>query len=373
MNIGIITQPIKANYGGVLQNFALQQVLIKMGHTPITYDGEIFIYKDKYTDFKISLKTLIKKLLGKRVEYDSPSYRDFIGQRMKTFVNAHITKTPVLKSDRDYYRAMKIYPVDAFIVGSDQVWRPAYNQQTALGRSFLDFAKEKKNLIRLTYAASFGTDIWEFSESQTRLYANLIKKFDAISVREDTAINLCKEYFDVDATHVLDPTMFLDADDYIRVANNPLDAPKHVFSYVLDMDEEKMQFINSIAHSLSLPVKLMETDIRDGRPLEERIQPSVEEWLQGFINAEFIVCDSFHGMVFSIIFNKPFIVLANESRGMSRFKSLLSTFNLSDRMISKPYKSKLDLKNIDWSFVNNQRKNLQRQSLLFLTSNLNKQ
>ena len=99
---------------------------------------------------------------------------------------------------------------DAFIVGSDQVWRPSYNQH--LEQAFLNFTENWKNVKRIAYAASFGVDNWEFTKKQTKECKRLVQKFDFVSVREDTAVNLCKEHLGIEATHVLDPTLLLSAD-----------------------------------------------------------------------------------------------------------------------------------------------------------------
>ena len=107
-------------------------------------------------------------------------------------------------------------------------------------------------------------------------------------------------------------------------------------------------------------------------PLEERIQQPVEKWLRAFYDAEFVITDSFHACVFSIIFNKPFIVYGNKERGYARFESLLSLFALEDRLVSSPCEvNKVLQATIDWDRVNSIRKQKKEESLSFLTNNLN--
>ena len=106
-------------------------------------------------------------------------------------------------------------------------------------------------------------------------------------------------------------------------------------------------------------------------PLEERIQQPVEKWLRAFYDAEFVITDSFHACVFSLIFNKPFIVYGNKERGFARFESLLNLFGLEERLVCSPNDVKKTLeKNIDWNRVNSIHKQMKEKSLSFLVKNL---
>lgn len=226
---------------------------------------------------------------------------------------------------------------DAFIVGSDQVWRPSYNQH--LEQAFLNFTENWKNVKRIAYAASFGVDNWEFTKKQTEECKRLVQKFDFVSVREDTAVNLCKEHLGIEATHVLDPTLLLSANDYqklidgLKISDSP-----YVFSYLLDESEEKIDILEDISKRLNLPVRKikLEKDISKipMSKLKSLTYPSIQEWLASFAQADFVVTDSFHGTVFSIIFNKPFVVLPNKGRGVARFESLLKDISLENRIFS---------------------------------------
>src|SRR5690606_15864360 len=110
-------------------------------------------------------------------------------------------------------KALNNIGFDTYIVGSDQCWRPKYSPN--ITNYFLDFLNDKQNVIRISYAASFGTSDWEFNEPETKMCRDLIQKFDAVSVRESSGIELCQKYLDKEAQHVLDPTMLLELDDYI--------------------------------------------------------------------------------------------------------------------------------------------------------------
>lgn len=341
MKIGILTLPLHTNYGGILQAYALQTVLKRMGHEVVVFDTPkklclpIWKWPISYS------KRVLRYILGKSSvifyeQYYNQTY-PIISQHTQKFINEHINRIEVqnLKdlNENDY---------DAIIVGSDQIWRPKYYKN--IENAFLDFAKKWK-IKRIAYAASFGTDEWEFSVNQTKKCKELIKLFDVISVREDSAVNLCKMKFDIEAIHVLDPTMLLNADDYIRLfkEKNIPQSQGNLLCYILDGSEEKTNFINKVANEIGLKPFRTNSKVEDiMAPLYERIQPPVEQWLRGFYDAEFVITDSFHACVFSVIFNKPFVVIGNKDRGMARFNSLLT-------LIAQQYRLVIDISN--WQHI----------------------
>jgi hypothetical protein len=201
----------------------------------------------------------------------------------------------------------------------------------------LKFAN-KFEVKRVAYAASFGIDSWDYTESETSQIKQLVQQFDAISVREDSGVDLCQKYLGVHAEHVVDPTMLLDKADYVRLieAANVPKSKGNLFEYVLDASAEKTEFINRVAADRGLtPFSVHNPNVENGDvPAEMRVQPPVEQWLRAFLDAEFVVTDSFHACVFSIIFGKPFIAVGNAQRGNARFNSLLKMFGLEHHLIA---------------------------------------
>lgn len=267
---------------------------------------------------------------------------------------------------------------EAYVVGSDQCWRPCYNYY--LPAMFLDFARDKK-VRQIAYAASFGTDKWEFSPKQTDICAPLAKKFDLITVREDSGIELCKKHLGADAIHVLDPTMLLDKEDYIHLceAENEPRAEGTLFHYILDPDDRKTSFVGKVAAETGLkafqvmPKRFIGKHTREDMKcrIGDFVFPRVTAWLRAFMDAEMTIVDSFHGAVFSIIFNKPFWVIGNEKRGMARFTSLLKMFHLEDRLVDEAELGNLDFhKAIDWNEVNSILEEKRRASKELLLENL---
>lgn len=317
MKIGIVTQPLKANYGGILQNWALQQTLIKMGHEPITID---YLPAENWS---VYVKVNVARLLQSLKTFSGYKYFPKSTQRPRLFsrfVCDHIFKTKIVHSYSD--KQLSEHNLDAIIVGSDQVWRPRYNGDR-LYNMFLDFVTSI-NIKKISYASSFGTDEWEFNEEQTKKCRNLLKRFDAVSVRESSGVDLCEKYLQHNAVQVLDPTLLLSKDDYMHLTETVRTCSKIPFlaCYVLDMTDYKRAYASKKAKELGL------------RPLffsgSEYAKYSVEEWISIFRDADYVITDSFHGSVFSMIFNKPFESMGNTTRGNARFQLIDTLKNHGD-------------------------------------------
>lgn len=378
MKIGIITQPLHTNYGGLLQNYALQQVLLKQGYEVYTINRKSpnDIYTLPTTKYiKFLLKQTIKKILGRAY---SPTKREKskITEKCRKFVEENIDITNSVKTQKELLATTAQYNFDAFVVGSDQVWRPMYSPN--IFNDFLDFCQEKKNIKRIAYAASFGVDNWEYTDAQTTECSHLAKLFNAISVREDSGIALCNRFLGVDATLVLDPTLLLEKEEYIKLIQKAGEKKSEgeLFCYILDENDTIIESIHHIEKQLSLnsfQVKAAKKPyiIERGDNLTEHVIPSPTKWLRAFMDAKIVFTDSFHGCVFSIIFNKPFWVIGNKERGNARFDSLLKLFNLEDRLVSlDKIKSTNLLAPIDWEKVNTIKKEWQNKSLAFIKENL---
>lgn len=356
MRIGILTLPLHTNYGGILQAYALQTVLKRMGHEVVVIDT----YKKLHLPIwkwplSIPKRLIAKYLLGKGntilAEYKYNKTLSIINQHTQHFIQRNISRK-IIKDISE----INPFDFDTIVVGSDQVWRPCYFKNmfhTTINHSFLAFAKEWK-LKRIAYAASFGTEEWEFTEEETEECKNLAALFDAISVREDSGVQLCQSKLNVEATHVLDPTMLLESREYVNLtkkANTP-HIEGNLLYYILDETLEKKRIIENISKLKSLiPFTVNANVYKNNNDINRRIQPPIEKWLRGFLDAEFIITDSFHACVFSIIFKKPFIAIGNKERGMSRFKSLLKMFELEERLISEYDDISLPNDDINWEKV----------------------
>lgn len=374
MKIGILTQPLHTNYGGLLQAYALQVVLRRMGHDAWTEDRKpnplTVLDKMKRLGF-------IRSLFGKqKIWIPNKEEELIIAQHTNRFIRENLQITESISSTSK--KQLEKYNFNAYVVGSDQVWRPKYSY--GIGNYFLDFVK-KRNIKKIAYAVSFGVDDWEYTDKQTKKCRNLAQKFDAISVREDSAIGLCKNKLGVEAIHVLDPTMLLDKQDYIKLVekDNILENRDSLMTYILDKSHVKSDIVNKVEQVLKLKThSVMPKDKFENvgsEKINDCVFPAVTEWIRGFMDAEFVVTDSFHGTVFSIIFNKPFIVIVNEERGITRFRSLLKKFDLEERIIDTNNVSigivqKLISTTIDYNGVNLKLKEFKGFSRSYLNNQL---
>jgi len=385
MKTAILTQALHNNSGGYLQNYALQKVLESMGHDVETLDWDYYVSaiepKKPFAYLWDIAKTVLSRtLLRRKTNY--PWTRKEIyhltAKLNRQFADEHMNVSEWLWGKGDFKRYSEEKGFDAFIVGSDQVWRAAYNKRGMLYRMFLDFT-ENMHVKRIVYAASFGTEEWEYSLKQTKKCSELIQHFDTVSVREASGIDLCKKHFGVNnVRQVLDPTMLLEKQQYLNLIKDKSSPQKekYVLSYVLDnnkiIEQTIIDFCSSIGYSsfffLPKPCNLYKQDQND---IQNCILPSVIDWLNAIAHSDFVVCDSFHGVVFSIIFNKPFAVLVNAQRGSSRFQSILSLFQLEDRIFSPGEDlNYVFSKQIDWKKVNRILAEQQELSLSFLTESL---
>lgn len=331
MRIAILTLPLNTNYGGILQAYALQTVLQRMGHEVVVADLDQTLRRGAWVQTKEYAKYGVKRfLLHKGAFFMSDRQRNLEReereQYTRDFIRRHIHTYMVRRLERDFP-----LDVDAIVVGSDQVWRKPYfcdMYGCGIENAFLAFT-EGRDMKRIAYAASFGTDDWEYDEEDTARCRRALARFDAVGVRESSAVDLCaRQLGRTDACHVLDPTMLLTKDDYVGLLKGEglevIGERGNMMCYILDNSSDKQQLVERIARERGLKPFYANSKTEDFRASrQERIQPPVEQWLRGFMDAEFVVTDSFHACVFAIIFGKPFHVVGNQERGMARIASLL--------------------------------------------------
>lgn len=336
MKIGILTLPLHTNYGGILQAYALQTVLERMGHEVEVLNTRPSFAKPVYWKYPLRL---VKKLF---VDNDTVVDREARARKEEPVLAAELYR---FQSEYIHSRFISgLHEIregdyEAIVVGSDQIWRPKYFKhmwKSDVADAFLAFTKGWE-LKRISYAPSFGVDDWELTDEETGRCRIMMTQFDGISVREFSGMNLCKEYLHAESVHVLDPTLLLCRTDYVALfeRHKVRESKGDMLCYILDDTPEKRGLISRISRERRLvPFSVNCGDVKNTAPISDRIKPSIEEWLQGFQDAEFVVTDSFHACVFSIIFHKPFVVIGNVSRGMSRFHSLLSLFNLEKNLLT---------------------------------------
>jgi len=356
MKIGILTVPFNNNYGGFLQAFALKRILTDMGHDVIFINRR----RNRKRNFKTRIKDLLIRLhlredkVKKISKYTNQFKREYLFPITEEYY------TP-----QDLKKCLK-YKFDVVIVGSDQVWRYRYAKDS-IDDFYCNFL-EGTDIPHFSYAASMGTDEMEYPKDKIEICSKLLKSFKAISVRERSTVDILKSYFGVkDAQLVLDPTLLLDKRIYIDLFKNQYKSHKrpYVFTYILDEDSELRNAIEDFASSRQLEIINLKAQTGNIKNIKE-IEP-VERWLSALYYSDYVITDSFHGTVFSLIFNKPFVVYGNITRGLSRLEDLLGRFELNSRLTITSHDIRDTLEtSINWESVENHKEKFKANSLSFI-------
>lgn len=381
MKIAVLTLPLHTNYGGILQCYALCSVLRNMGHEVKVIDQSTMYTLPLYR----ILLTVLKRLCLNIVKKDKAStlqllklytQRNKIAKNMRGFCHQQIPMTKESYTGRKL-RRLQNKGFDAYIVGADQVWRPLYAGD--IKQYFFDFLHDKKTK-RISYAASFGVDYQEYSIPAASICGRLLEQFDAVSVREKSAIKLIESIYGWKCKEpqlVLDPTLLLSANDYINTLHLQRKfKTAFINMYVLDDNQYAIPLGNYLSINFNLdiyqspsPDIFFENEIHECDAL-----PSPTEWLTRILYADWVLTDSFHGCVFSILFHRPFIVLGNPERGLSRINNLLEMFGLENRLVisNDDFMRRKDqlLAAIDYQSVDNILKEKRIKSVSFLVEAL---
>ena len=328
MKIGIVTWTHFCNYGTVLQAFALQKYLQNEGEDAevIDYIGKLPIY-EKLKPRK--LFGIIKRKLKRSASKESMSRKHKV---FDLFVKKNIKKSIHCSNKSDLERLNNVY--DIFICGSDQIWN------TYCPYYYLDFVNKDKTIA--AYAPSFGRSIIKDNKIKRR---SLLNRFDFLSVREENAVSIVKQLTKnqkKDVSVVCDPTLLLEKDDWKKLLSQGECNNKYIFCYMLGDNENNIKLVEYIAKVKNLKVKYL---LGNSESNEEILSP--EEFLNMIWNAEYICTDSFHGIMFSLIFNKQFFALKrfadiNKISQNSRVYSILNKLNLKNRIIC----SEIDINNL---------------------------
>ncbi len=343
--IAIITLPLRNyNYGGILQNYALQQYLLQ------NFDVEVETIDFQFSSPE-SWARKLKIFLHHQVYAGYYRFRKKVNQALEKFILSKINLSPTLRSKSEIGTYVKNKNFDVLIAGSDQIWRFEYAGLDKYQLMYLNI-DTPKNTRKISYAASFGVNEWTLP-AKTNEIRNYLQDFDALSVRENSAVDILESVFDMKSEHLIDPTLLLKKEDYLKLLPESLTtvepSKKTLYAYILDMDEGKRQMLERVSRELGTDLKIIELEREKFKDINNHNYTSfkgleaqsVEQWLGSFYHADYIITDSFHGTVFSILFKKPFIALGNTGRGMSRFKSLLNGLELSERLCTEMDENKI--------------------------------
>jgi len=344
MKIGILTHPQYFNYGGILQCYALCNYLKKLGHDTIVIRRGLDTPLGKQIIKDLMIKLCIKKILNPK-EFDKAA-------KIRPFAEHKLNRTRLIFSQNLMKKICKQYRLNAVIVGSDQVWRADFALNYGYNY-FLDFVP--KNVRKLSYAASFGLSSWNYSIEQTARIKELLSDYKGVSVREDEAVDLCKKHLGIDVKQMPDPTMLLTASEYDTIASPRLIDKKYIFVYWLGNKETAETYILDFE---AKGYKVIYVGLR-----EQRIFPSVEDWLSYIKYADVVLTDSFHGCVFSILYHRPLKVCENTSGGYGRIKSLFQSVGVTNEDV-------LSLTGDCYTLIDNRLNSMREKAKVFINNSL---
>lgn len=352
MKIGIITLHRVRNYGSVLQAHALCKILKDHGHEPTVIDyiperfrlrsDLFFVREDRYK--KNGKCNYLKKYLfmllsvGPRLYYYT-RFTPFVKKYIPTTSKKYFTNDELLVESFDF---------DIYMNGSDQVWNMAW--ENSVDRAFfLDFVPCEKK--KLAYAASFGKK--ELTEEEKSIMTPLLAKYDILTVREASGVELLESMGIYDSKHVLDPTLLCDKTYWFKLITKRVIKKPYLAVYQLNYKTNALDYAREIADELGLEVVDMSRKFKASAGVDCNmafVKPEV--FLNILFYADYIVTDSFHGTAFSVNFNKNFISIKNDFP--ERAGSLLTLVGLQDRFIDNGVALDREsiLKNIDYVKVN---------------------
>lgn len=332
MKIGLVTWYKFQNFGTVLQAYALQKAIQRLGYSCdiIPYDSEIQELRSKLTirDFGYKLRRKIKKVL-RIYEYKYTLQFDAEykarGQHFEAFIKSHLCQGPSISPD-DYEQQY-----DAFICGSDQIWSSAVFDPFY----FLDFVRNKNKTI--AYAPSIGRNC--VYAHQKADYTRLINDIRYLSIREKKGAEIIKELTDRDAEIVVDPTLLLDSSQWQALVDKKEEIEPYILCYFLGEIQSVYTYIKRTQRKLNCKIIIIANKISDWRYKDNCITVvSPQQFLTLIYHASLVLTDSFHGIAFSINFKKQFLSFlrfkeGDEKSQNSRVYNILDMFNLRFRLI----------------------------------------
>lgn len=339
--INLLTIHWGASYGGTMQTYATVKLLESYGH-----------------DVKVI------NLVHPKVRFKSRySKRSSIWNIVKDVQFSFFQRTKIGHFTKKMYSIKKelIPSADYTIVGSDQVWNSDITKPFQLSY-YLDFATDTS---KISFCSSFGKTIWEESEDYSEIVKNELSTFKAISVREKTGVDICRSVFGIDAVQLLDPTLLWGEFEVLVKDKKNID---EIFPFLLSKDEQQKKICEIIAQELNVPLFKMTR-------FQSLYCRSPQEWLRRMKNSKYIITDSFHGLAFSIVFNKQFVVLPTRNpKQFTRLQSLLELLHLEDRYISSvdDLSTRIDLlhKRIDYAKVDKVLNSEREKARIFIQSNI---
>ncbi len=367
------------NFGAQLQSYALNQVLRNMG---LEAEHIRLCYAEPATERSPIRKRIRTVLTRHRISSHLLErffcIKEFDFNNRLNFYRFHDREIYASQCCFDAITASKTNGrYDIFITGSDQVWNPEFWSDRLLRVFGLTFVEEDKKT--LSYAASIGSE--KAARGKEQLYREILSAIDFISVREKAAKDFLQPLTDKSIQVVLDPTMLLSASRWDLVTAKRLVRERYIFTYFLEEKYPHGELVSELANRMNLPMicisKVKNVYIRPDID-RQVLDAGPREFLSYIKNAEYVITNSFHGTVFSILFHKEFWVIKRyreyeKDAANNRVTELLMEFGLTERLLQDaevPDLKRLQ-KRINYTPVDERLRSLQKESLDWLQHALN--
>lgn len=361
MRIGIITFSRALNHGASLQAYALKKTIENLGH-----DCEIINYRCEPLEIgskllKINKKNIIKSIILSLGYLKVNSDKNIAFKKFwkAHFNNSHtkpLSKYELVKLEQRY---------DFIITGSDQVWN--YKHTNFDLSYFLDFVKDTNK--KMSYAASFGFD--SIPEEYKKIYKENLETIKYISVREHQGARIISELLNKNVQVVLDPTLLIKNEEWLPVAKR-MDLPEeYILLYLMDYSQSIVDFAHKVSKEKKCKILFINDALFNKRVNAQYIRGvGPDSFINLFYNARYIITNSFHGIAFSLNFNKQFCfeLLPPPAMVNSRIENIVELLGVQGRQIIKGY-CDIDAK-INYDEVNRILNNEREKSLEFLNNNL---
>lgn len=356
--VAVITFHRALNYGAILQAFALENILAQIGVCAKIIDYRCPHIECVYRPFDVrhckNLFSGIKKCIK---SFELMKKR----QRFNEFTQKYLSVTKKCRTKKDLKKATSGF--ETIITGSDQVFNP-----DAVGGDFsyfLDFADP--DIKKIAYAASVGYN--SFPPEYELKCIESLRKFESVSVREKSVCKTVARLIDKPVENVLDPTLLLSTSTWLNMAKKPYDLPdKYILVYMMEGCKYTIEKARALAQDREFELVLINPTLKQRQICRDFIMytaASLEEFVGMFAEAEAVVTNSFHGIAFSLIFEKEFYAEVSNAEKSARIIDILSLFGLSDRLLPNE-----KIKKIDWEKVNLQLLKEQNKSISWLKNSL---
>lgn len=362
--IGILTYHTGYNYGASLQNYALQQVIKKMGYDveTINFETEEFVAnREMFSRHPRRVKEIIK-VISRLPYYSSLKRRQSL---FDDYTNNCLKISPLYRTEQQVIEHSTDY--DCIVCGSDQIWN--VSEAAAEAANYIYFLNFPKKQRRISYAASFGPWVKEAPQHENE-FLPWLKQFDSISVRETSGVSYVKS-LGLDCELCLDPTILLDKEDYDSIRSQRLIDEKYILMFGWNTNDDLIKAAKKVSEELSLPVYNI---VPPPRGLFSGIKRKLDvgpcEFLSMIKHAEFIVTNSFHGTAFSVTYEKPFVSIVSNDKPDLRMESLLKQLGLEANLIGADDLDVDRLLKIDFGNVSDKKRSLRKSSIDYLAKAL---